>query len=191
MKIFIAGARAITQFDDNVKNKLFSIYEKGFHVLVGDAAGADSSVQKFYADKEYENVTVFASNGKARNNIGSWNIENVAVKENVRGFDFYKQKDIAMANAADYGLMIWNGESKGTLNNIINLLSQEKPCVVYLSTQKRFFAINSEEKLFALLRLCPQSASEAYRKLTKIETPQLAQIALFYLSTMITRNPQS
>jgi len=61
VKLFIAGARAITQFDDNVKNKLFSIYEKGFYVLVGDDIGADSSVQKFYADKDYRNVTLLVS----------------------------------------------------------------------------------------------------------------------------------
>ena len=125
MKIFIAGARAIIQFDDNINSRLFSIFEKGYDVLVGDATGVDSSVQRFFSDKGYKNVTVFASNGKARNNIGDWHVENISADSRLRGFDFYKQKDIAMANSADYGFMIWNGESKGTLNNIINLLTQE------------------------------------------------------------------
>lgn len=31
-----------------------------------------------------------------------------------------------MAKAADYGFMIWNGKSKGTLNNIINLVQYNK-----------------------------------------------------------------
>jgi len=165
VKIFIAGARAIIQFDDNVKNKLFSIYEKSFDVLVGDAPGVDSSVQKLYADKDYRNVTVFASNGKARNNFGNWNVENVAVGEALRGFDFYKQKDIAMANAADYGLMIWNGESKGTLNNIVNLLNRNKQAVVYYNDN--IYNILSFSDLENLLNFCPVRAMIIYNKLTK------------------------
>ena len=36
MKIFIAGARSITDIDNFVINKLRSICDKGFDVLVGD-----------------------------------------------------------------------------------------------------------------------------------------------------------
>ena len=179
MKIFIAGARAIEQLDDNVKTKLLSIYEKGYDVLVGDAAGIDSAVQKFYADRNYPNVTVFASNGTARNNIGNWTVENVSVDSGVKGFDFYEKKDIAMANSAEIGFMIWNGESKGTLNNIINLVNQEKTCCVYLDTHKRIFVIDSEQKLKELLALCPDSTTATYSKLTKPKLAQFAQVAMF------------
>ncbi|MCL2437185.1 MAG: hypothetical protein FWD00_04015 [Clostridiales bacterium] len=178
MKIFIAGPRAITQLDSNVTNKLFSIYEKGYDVLVGDATGVDHSVQKFYAEKAYGNVTVFASNGKARNNIGRWKVENVTVEHSEKGFDFYSQKDIAMANQADYGFMVWNGESKGTLHNIINLIAQKKTCLVYLTTHNQFFSIDNEEKCLQLLSLCPESAGATYIKLTKRKIP-LTQIAMF------------
>jgi hypothetical protein len=177
MKIFIAGPRAIKQFDTNVTAKLLSIYEKGYDVLVGDAAGVDSAVQGFYADKGYRKVTVFASNGVARNNVGNWNIENIPVDGSLRGFDFYKHKDLAMASATDYGLMVWNGESKGTLNNIINLLEQEKICSVYLVPRKKFITIDNEETLLRLLSLCSRSANEAYQKLKR--TTQPTQIVLF------------
>jgi len=178
MKIFIAGARAITRLDDNVKNKLSSICEKGYDVLVGDANGVDSSVQKFYADRKYDNVTVFASNGSARNNLGEWNVENVPVTNNLRGFEFYEQKDIAMANTADYGFMIWNGESKGTLNNILNLISQNKTCGVYFSNN--CYSISDEKGLLNLLKLCPSSTAATYRKLTKAKaSPLINQIAMF------------
>ena len=179
MKIFIAGARAITQFDGQIESKLFSIYEKGYDVLVGDAAGADCSVQKYYAEKKYSKVTVFACNGKARNNIGNWNIENVKTDGNLQGFEYYKQKDFVMAHAADYGFMIWNGESKGTLNNIINLLAQEKTCCVYLESKKRFFTVDSEDKILKLLSLCPKSTGSVYHKLTKTKANHFTQIALF------------
>ena len=179
MKIFIAGARAIANLDEAVIAKLDSISENGYEVLVGDALGADRLVQQFYVDKAYRNVTVFASNGEARNNLGDWRVENIAVKRTLRGFDYYKQKDVAMANAADYGLMIWNGESRGTLNNIVNLLRQEKDCVVYLVSHKRFFNIDSEDKLLSLLKLCPSAASSQYKKLAAKEAPSYVQIAMF------------
>jgi len=179
MKIFIAGARALSRFDAAVCHKLQSIYEKGYDVLVGDATGVDSAVQHFYAEKNYKNVTVFASNGIARNNIGHWDIENVAVEGKLRGFEFYKQKDIAMANAADFGFMIWNGESRGTLNNIINLIEQKKTCCVYLSTKRKFYTIDSNEKLMQLLAVSPQDAVSVYRKLTEVKTVQFAQLAMF------------
>ena len=103
-------------------------------------------------------VTVFASNGEARNNFGQWKVESVPVAGNNKNFDFYTQKDIAMANRADYGFMIWNGESKGTLNNIINLTAQKKACIVYLTTHNMFFNIDSEEKCLKLLAMCPEAA---------------------------------
>lgn len=96
---------------------------------MGDCYGVDTAVQDFFIRLSYNNVTVFASNGKARNNIGNWNVENIHVDSSVKGFDFYKQKDIAMANSADYGFVIWDGSSRGTLNNIINLINQNKKSV--------------------------------------------------------------
>lgn len=70
MKIFIAGPRAISELDENINMKLNSIFEKGYEVLVGDADGIDSSIQKFLNNRAYKNVTVFASKGIARNNYG-------------------------------------------------------------------------------------------------------------------------
>ena len=167
MNIFIAGARAITSLDKQVRARLSSICEKGYNVLVGDADGVDSSVQRFYADLGYGNVTVFAGNGRARNNIGHWTVENVVVDEPLKGFDFYKQKDQAMADKADYGFMIWNGESKGTLNNIINLIKQDKDVLVYFAPQGALIKIDELEKLNRLVTLCPGSVQRVYGKLLK------------------------
>ena len=69
MKVFIAGPRAITELDENIYHKLNSICDKNYDVLVGDADGIDTSIQKFLQSKLYKNVRVFASNGFARNNI--------------------------------------------------------------------------------------------------------------------------
>jgi len=179
LKIFIAGARAITATNDDVKRKLSAIAKNGYDVLVGDASGADYAVQKFYTENGYRNVTVYAGNGKARNNLGNWKVEKVMVSSNERGFDFYKQKDIAMANTADYGFMIWNGESKGTLNNMINLAKQGKNCLVYLASQNSFFTIGNTEELIRLLSYCPSSTGNIYRKLAKTKISDYKQLTMF------------
>jgi hypothetical protein len=36
-----------------------------------------------------------------------------------RGFAYYATKDQVMVDDAEYGLMLWDGESKGTLNSVI------------------------------------------------------------------------
>jgi hypothetical protein len=66
--------------------------------------------------------------------VGQWEVRNIPVKSNVTGFAFYAEKDKAMADNADYGFMIWNGKSKGTLNNIINLSRQLKVVLVYFTS---------------------------------------------------------
>lgn len=125
----------------------------------------EPSVQRFYSNLGYCNVTVFASNGKARNNIGGWNIRNVAVPSYIHGFDFYKQKDIAMTNEADYGFMIWDGESRGTLNNTINLVMQRKSVLMYLTTIDRMIVIKTLDDLNKVVDVCAPQTQVTYSKL--------------------------
>ncbi|GBU22594.1 hypothetical protein R80B4_02504 [Fibrobacteres bacterium R8-0-B4] len=169
MKIFIAGPRAISKLDDAVKNRLYRIYERGYTVLVGDANGVDKAVQQYFLDNRYPNVVVYASNGKTRNNLGNWQVESVSVPPNVRGFEFYAAKDSAMADCADYGFMIWNGKSKGTLNNIINLLNENKKVVVFFDPQKSFFNIGNIENLEELLRKCGDDTKNTYAEVYQQE----------------------
>ena len=51
---------------------------------------------------------------------------------NEKGRDLYTLKDISMAEDADYGLMVWDGESKGTLNNILLMKKLNKKFFVVL-----------------------------------------------------------
>ena len=85
VKIFIAGAKSINSLDAFVQKKLMSICQKNYDVVVGDCYGVDSLVQKFYANVGYRNIEIFASNGKARNNVGNWTVHNVPVPASVRG----------------------------------------------------------------------------------------------------------
>src|SRR5690625_1706346 len=143
MKVFIAGPRALRSLNKKVIERLEKIMAQNFTVLVGDAAGIDKQIQIFYDSKKYNNVKVFASNGKVRNNIGKWEVEAVKVDPDVKGFDFYAMKDLAMAKEADYGFMIWNGKSRGTFNNILNLVKFKKTVLVYVTVKRCFYIIKS------------------------------------------------
>ncbi len=138
MKVFIGGPRAISKLSSEVVTRIDNIINNRYTILVGDANGIDKAVQNYCAEKKYNNVKVFASNGKARNNIGQWDIVEVEINENIKGFDFYAAKDLAMAKEADYGFMVWNGKSKGTLNNIINMVLLDKKILVYYIPDKDF-----------------------------------------------------
>jgi hypothetical protein len=180
MNVFIAGPRAIKTLDKVVEERLRSIFEKKLTVLVGDANGIDTAVQRYYSRLEYSEVIVYASEGKARNNVGSWEVRNVAVEENAKGFDYYAAKDLSMSIDADYGFMIWNGESKGTLNNIINLVSSNKTTVVYLAWTESFFDVDSMDKLRNLIALCGQGTQKLFDRLSNHPVRSIyQQVSLF------------
>ena len=50
-KVFIAGSRQIARLPAEVKNRIDTMVDKGFQILVGDANGADKAVQRYLADK--------------------------------------------------------------------------------------------------------------------------------------------
>ena len=180
MKVFIAGARAVSVLDGVVKERLNNIFIKNYTVVVGDASGVDCAVQRFFSNHRYRNVIIYASEGKARNNIGSWAVHSVDVPIRSRGFDYYAAKDIAMANDADYGFMIWNGESKGTLNNIVNLINLDKKSIVYLTTNKEFYNIDGIDDLQELVELCGQTAKNLFNKIVEASVmSRFQQISIF------------
>lgn len=125
--------------------------EKGFQILVGDANGADKAVQRYFADKAYPNVLVHCMKDHCRNNVGHWPTREVAAPRGLKGFDYYSLKDRAMAEAAEYGLMLWDGKSKGTVNNVVSLSRDHKPVVVYVAPTRRFRTVKTFDDLKDLL----------------------------------------
>ncbi len=149
--VFVAGSRQISRLPAEVKSRLDTMVEKGFQILVGDANGADKAVQRYLADKAYPNVLVHCMKDHCRNNIGNWSTRQIPAPAGVRGFDYYSLKDLAMAETAEYGLMLWDGKSKGTINNVVNLSRDHKPVVVYVAPTREFRTIKTFDDLRDLL----------------------------------------
>lgn len=151
-KVFIAGSRRLSQLGSDVKRRIDNIVDKGFTVIVGDADGADKAVQRYLNGRNYANVEVFCMKGNCRNNVGGWPTRAItAADPGHRDFAYYSTKDRAMAEEADYGLMLWDGRSRGTLTNIVHLVREGKPVVVYLAPDRSFYTLRGSDHLAEML----------------------------------------
>ena len=86
-----------------------------------------------------------------RNNVGKWPARQLVPPHGAKGFDYYSVKDRAMAQAAAFGLMLWDGKSKGTVNNVVNLARDHKPVAVYVVPTGEFRTIRILDDLWDLL----------------------------------------
>jgi hypothetical protein len=64
-----------------------------------------------------------------------------------------------MAAEADYGFMLWDGHSRGTLTNIVNLVRDGKPVVLSVAPSKSFQTIRDPAQLIQLLAQVDTDAS--------------------------------
>jgi hypothetical protein len=132
MNVFISGSISISKLPGSAVKKIDAIIMKDFTILVGDAKGVDLQVQKYLFKKKYNNVIVYFAGTEIRNNVGKWRLKAICNDEGKKGRELYALKDIAMAQDADYGLMIWDGTSLGTLNNIKEMKNRKKRFYVIL-----------------------------------------------------------
>lgn len=157
--VFLGGSRRIARFPVEVERRLDAVVAKRFRVVIGDAAGADKAVQQYLARKAYRHVTVFCMRGRCRHNVAGWPVTEIDSTKGAKGFDYFALKDAAMAQVATHGLMLWDGESRGTLNNVLNLTRQNKPVAVYVAPLRTFKAVRTESDLESLLQGCPPDAA--------------------------------
>lgn len=166
--IFISGSISIKKIDGAVLSRIDCIIEKNFNIIVGDADGIDLLIQKYLHEKKYSNVCIYCSGDSSdiRNNIGDWPIISVQTKSPKGTRDFYTAKDIQMSKDADYGLMIWNKKSPGTLSNVVEMIKQNKKSRVFLTKEKQFIRINEPENVHHLIQLMDiKSIKEADNKI--------------------------
>ena len=154
MTVFVGGSRRISRLDETIRARADNMIRQGLKVLVGDANGADKAVQQHFAAKDYENVVVYCMGGRCRNNVGNWPTRHISAERGRKDFAYYATKDQEMAKEASCGFMIWDGKSKGTLNNVLNLLLQQKRVVVYFSPDKACHTLRSLDDLQKLLTKC-------------------------------------
>lgn len=166
--VFLSGSRRISRLNQEIRGRLHNIIQQNFRIVVGDANGADKALQQYLADVSYPNVTVYCSGEICRNNIGNWESKRVLVGSQLKGREFYTQKDKKMADDADYGFMLWDGKSAGTFSNVIELLKRNKKALVYLSPEKEFYSVSSLKDARELLQKCDEKTASVINNKIKL-----------------------
>jgi hypothetical protein len=167
--VFIAGSIAISRLHPIVCDRIGNAVDRNMAVVVGDADGADTAIQRVLADRQAGSVTVYCSGDSPRNNVGNWPVEHIYPDAPSGTRRWFTAKDIAMAEAADYGLMIWDSRSTGTLSNIIELLGANKTSVVFVNKAKEFIKvadIDGLERLISMMSMTAKDKAEQKMHLT-------------------------
>lgn len=182
-KVFIAGSMNIKHLDAKVKERIDNIVAQDFEVVVGDADGADTSIQSYLFDHGTKKITVFCSGECPRNNVGNWPVQRVETLHAEGSRAFFTAKDIRMAEVADIGLMIWDTKSTGTLSNVIELLARKKKSVVFVNKAKTFKNILTvgqlEELLLYMSDHAKQKADAKIKLFDRINSLKYAQMQIF------------
>jgi hypothetical protein len=176
MNVFIGGSRAVSKLNASLRARIDDFILRGDTILIGDANGADKAVQQYLATRDYRNVIVFCME-QCRNNVGGWPTRSIAPPNQRRDFSYYAAKDFIMAQEAKCGMMLWDAKSKGTLQNMLNLVGAGKRTLVYFAPTKDFYVIATEQDLQTLLGRCErrdlESAARGLGLKTSISQPHL------------------
>lgn len=173
--VFIGGSRAVARLNSTILAKLDELIGRQCLIFVGDANGADKAVQQHFASRGYEHVLVYCMD-ECRNNVGHWPTKSVKSPSPRRDFAYYAAKDSTMAQDAKCGIMLWDGKSKGTLNNIQALIRGGKKTLVYLAADRVFHKIVTEHDLDAFLERCDPNAVQRAQQAISAKLP--AQLPL-------------
>lgn len=181
--VFIAGSIAIKKLHPFFRDRLANIVQSQFDIVLGDADGADSSIQQALFDLHAEKVTVYCTGLKPRNNLGSWPVQNITSDAEPGTREFFTAKDVKMASAADYGLMVWDTKSTGTLSNVLELLRLGRKSVVFINKDKRFINVCSTKEIDDLISSMSETAKfkaeekiKLSRKIVALKSPELGLV---------------
>jgi predicted XRE-type DNA-binding protein len=182
--VFISGSISISRLHEKVVDRINKIVSSDFNVVVGDADGADTSIQECLQRYQAGKVTVYCTGEAPRNNVAEWPVHRVVSKAKAGTRAFFTAKDIEMARDSDYGLMIWDCKSTGTLCNVIELLKEKKKSVVFVNKKTDFINISNKVDLEHLVAFMSDHArAKAEEKIGL--TAKIANIAHEQLSLNI------
>lgn len=164
--VFIAGSISINRLHKKVQERIGKIVSANLDVVVGDADGADTSIQKCLDGYQAEKVTVYCTGDLPRNNVANWPVHSVSSKARPGSRAYFTAKDLEMARNSDYGLMIWDCKSTGTLSNVIELLREKKKSVVFVNKSSDFINVSDKAGLEHLLTfMSPYARAKAEEKI--------------------------
>ncbi len=103
-------------------------------------------------------MTVYCTSDEPRNNVGDWRVKRIQSSAEPGTRAFFTAKDLQMAKDADYGLMLWDAASTGTLSNVFELLKARKKCVVYVNKNQNFINVKEPSDILNLVAVMSDGA---------------------------------
>ena len=168
--VFLSGSRSISRTNDIIRKHLDNLISRRLYIILGDANGADRAMQSHFAGAGYSDVTVYCAGTRCRNNVGEWATKKVEVKPNIKGREFYQQKDREMVRQADSGFVLWDGKSYGSITNVFELLKSNKNVVLYFGPEKEFYNLNTIDDIDLILSKCAPKTLETINKKNRLPT---------------------
>ena len=169
--VFVSGSIRLKTLHPKVLERLQTIVDNDLEVIVGDANGADKAFQSELVGMDAKNVTVYCSGETPRNNMGNWPVEKIASAAKSGTREFYTEKDLSMSRKADFGMMLWDSKSTGTLRNVMEMCKQKKPSLVFINRKHAFLSVKDEDSFNSLLSvMSDQDWLSANKKLQIVET---------------------
>jgi len=162
--VFIGGSRHVSRLPSEIERRLDNVVASGFRVIIGDANGSDKAVQRYLHEVRYNNVLVYCSSALPRNNVGTWLFRQVDAPDKAKGFQFHAAKDRAMAQEADSGLMIWDGNSPGTILNVLRLAIAGKDAVLFNAAKKDIVNVTSVDVWKNVLAHCSDELRQVVKE---------------------------
>ncbi|WP_367293756.1 hypothetical protein [Lactococcus lactis] len=154
--------------------------------VLGDAKGIDSLFQDYLLLQKYNRVKIFGVKNIARNKADEdWDYFKVNVPFQFRKTDrmLFLFRDFYLSKQADGGIVVWEPErkvrgrqsvSKGSLFNMINLLSEEKNVVLYYIPNEEIRILRSLDELFSLYIRGNQVLEKAWNELIRMRKQIIA-----------------
>lgn len=116
-KVFISGSRSIHKYDTRMTDTLHDLISQKATILVGDSDGVDKLVQAYCSMFKYFDVYVYCVNNKPRN-LMCTNFNVVSVDSHGSGREYFAEKDKKMTEDCTRAVAFWDGNSRGTKDNI-------------------------------------------------------------------------
>jgi len=105
--VFISGKVSYDQpLSEELKEEVDKIIKAKSTVLIGDAPGADTWIQRYLAENDYKRVVVYTTDPVPRNNVGNWEVKYIDGNGNTDERLIRREKDIAMTDQATRGLAV-------------------------------------------------------------------------------------
>ena len=165
--VFLSGTRKVDRLPGEVLELLNDLIDSKAVFIVGDAPGSDRAFQKYLAKQEVDSVTVYFSAPTIRGNIGGWPSQFVDSGLKTKSNAMHSAKDRKMSELCTQAIMIWDGQSAGTLANSIDVSEQDKTCYLYDFLENELMKFETTASLMDYLEPFPKVTSEALRRLKR------------------------